>query len=261
MKFTIITPSFNQGRFIRDCIESVQRQEWVETEHIVVDACSTDETLQVLGGYPHLQWVSEPDEGQTDAINKGFRRASGEWLMWLNADDYLEPGALARVRDFISQRPEVRVAYGDAIFVREDGSVIRHKREHRFDPAVLLFYGCYIPSTSCFYHRSIVDAGHLLDASFKVTMDFEYYVRLMRLGYRFDYLGEPLARFRWHDSNASNVLAVRRQQERLKVQRAHLAATGRAWLGGGLTLEVLTRLYQLKHNALRWLDHPSRRGV
>ena len=250
MKFSIVTPSFNQGRFIRDCIESVRRQEGVEWEHIIVDACSTDETLAVLAEYPHLSWKSEPDAGQTDAINKGFRQATGEWRMWLNADDYLLPGALAAIRDFVTARPAVRVAYGESIFVAADRSMLRRKRDHRFDFSVLLFYGCYIQSTACFFHRSIFDAGHWLDASFKVCMDYDFFVRLADLGFVFDYLCRPLACFRWHESNVSKVFDQRRREELIKVQRGQLARSGRAWLGGNLTLRVLTEVFRCKRQCL-----------
>lgn len=251
MKFSVVTPSFNQGRYIADCIASVQAQTGVETEHIVVDACSTDETLAVLRGHPHLQWTSEPDRGQTDAINKGFRRATGDWLMWLNADDYLLPGALEKVRAFIQSRGESGVVYGESVFVDEGGAVLRRKREHPFDLGVLLFYGCYIPSTACFYHRSIIDGGCQLDESLKVCMDFEFYLRLAREGVRFGYLPEPLACFRWHESNASTVLTALRAEERLRVQRAHLAATGRGWLGGETLLRALSHVFQAKRVFLK----------
>ena len=105
MKFSVITPSLNQGRFIRDCIESVRAQVEAEVEHIVVDGCSTDETVAILKSYPHIQWTSEPDRGQMDAINKGFRQARGDWLMWLNADDYLLPQTFARVAQFAQAHP------------------------------------------------------------------------------------------------------------------------------------------------------------
>ena len=120
MQFSIITASFNQGRFIRECIESVLCQ-GVEFEHIIVDACSTDETLDVLRQFPHLQWTSEPDTGQTDAINKGFRRARGELIMWLNADDYLMPGALAVVAAHIAANNEADIVYGDCDYVNTNG--------------------------------------------------------------------------------------------------------------------------------------------
>ena len=93
LKFSIITPSFNQGRFIADAIESVASQKYSNLEHIIIDAQSTDETKNVVDGYSHLshlKWISEPDDGQTDAINKGFKLASGDIVAWLNADDYYD---------------------------------------------------------------------------------------------------------------------------------------------------------------------------
>ena len=150
VKFSIVTPSFNQGRFIRDCIESVRAQTETEWEHIVVDAGSTDETLAVLREYPHLKWTSEPDQGQSDGINKGFLRATGDWVMWLNADDYLLPGALRKVAGAASRWPEADVLYGECLFVDKDKRLLRRKRDHRFDFGVLVFYGCYIPSTATF---------------------------------------------------------------------------------------------------------------
>lgn len=246
MKFSIVTPSFNQGRFIRDCIESVLAQKGVEVEHIVIDACSTDETLAVLGSYPHLQWTSEPDAGQTDAINKGFRRATGDWLMWLNADDYLLPETLAKVQAHALSQPTAEIIYGECFFVDEQKRVMRRRREGPFDLNMLLFYGCYIPSTSAFYRRSLLQSGFLLDPSFKVCMDFDYYMRLALAGKRFSFLSEALACFRWHETNVSALFARRRHQERLKVQRAALAQLGRSWLGGDFALWLLFRTYQLK---------------
>lgn len=255
MKFSIITPSFNQGRFIRDCIESVRTQEDVEWEHIVTDAGSTDETLTVLKEYPHLRWTSEPDQGMSDGINKGFRMAGGDWLMWLNTDDYLLPGALRKVAAFAAAQPDAEVIYGDAEFVDAERRRLRPKREHRFDFKVLLFYGCYIPSTATFLHRRIIESGHWLDVEYRICMDFEYYVRLARLGFRFAHLPQPLAAFRWHESNTSTVLAARRYHERLRVQRDQLQRMGRTFLQPTWVLRVMFRLYQLKHIFLRWRCH------
>jgi glycosyltransferase involved in cell wall biosynthesis len=249
VKFSIVTPSFNQGRFIRDCIESVRTQEGVETEHIVIDACSTDETLSIVKGYPHLQWVSEPDKGQTDAINKGFRKATGDWLMWLNADDYLLPGALARVQTFAAEHHHADIIYGDCYFVKEDGRVTSRKREFDFDFNMLLFYGCFIPSTSAFYKRAVVDAGFLLDASYKVCMDYEYYMRLAHAGFTFAHIAEPLACFRWHETNISSVLADRRYEEARKIQHHYLRVLNRAHLDREWILNLVCTGYK----AQRWL--------
>ncbi len=251
MKFSIVTPSYNQGRFIRDCIESVQAQTGVEWEHLVVDAGSTDETLAVLKEYPHLKWVSEPDKGMSDGINKGFLRATGDWVMWLNTDDYLLPEALAHVLDWAQKNPDADVIYGECLFVDEGKNLIRRKTDHRFDFNILLFYGCYIASTSTFLRRKVVADGHLLDIRYRVCMDFEYYLRLGHLGYKFCYLPEALAGFRWHDSNTSSQLAQRRYQERVEIQRHFLDLTHRSALGREWLLSSLFRLYQAKRVLLR----------
>ena len=183
MKFSVITPSYNQGRFLPECVESVLSQSGVEVEHIVNDAGSTDDTLDVLEGYPHLKWTSEPDAGMSDGINKGFLKATGDWLMWLNCDDYLLPGTLAKVAEFIEKNPDVDVIHGDCVFVREDKTVIRRKYDHPVDEYTLLFAGCFIPSTSTFLKRRIIEEGNLLNISYKVCMDWEYYLRLIRGGF------------------------------------------------------------------------------
>lgn len=252
MKFSIITPSYNQGRFVRDCIESIRSQTGMAWEHLVQDAGSTDETSAVLKEFPHLQCVFEKDKGMSDGINRGFRRATGDWVMWLNTDDYLLPGALEKVAAFAGKNPEADIIYGDVEFVGTDKQLIRHKREHRFDPGVLLFYGCYIQSTATFIRRRVIDAGHLLDVDYRVCMDFEYYLRLARLGYRFAHLPEPLAAFRWHETNTSSTQLTRRYEERLRVQREHLQLTHRArWLQNARVLAILYRVYQLKRLFLR----------
>jgi glycosyltransferase involved in cell wall biosynthesis len=202
--------------------------------------------LDVLKEYPHLLWTSEPDDGQSDAINKGFARATGDWLMWLNADDYLLPGSLREVRDFAAAHPDADVIYGDCGFVEESGKLLRVKREFDFDFYMLLFWGCYIPSTAAFYRRAIVDRGFLLDVSYKVGMDLEYYLRLADAGFQFRHLSKTLACFRWHASNVSSIHAERRYAERLQTQRRHLRKRGLSWLGNEYMLAALFRAYQAK---------------
>lgn len=255
MKFSIVTASYNQGRFIRDCIESVKAQTGVEWEHIIQDAGSTDETLAVLEEYPHLQVTCEKDQGMSDGINRGFLKATGDWVMWLNTDDYLLPGALARVAEFAEKNPTADFIYGDVYFVDATKKLLRVKREHRFDFNVLLFYGCYIQSTATFLRQKIIKAGHLLDVDYRVVMDFEYYVRLARLGYNIQYVPGALAAFRWHETNTSAVQHERRYQERLRVQRGHLQRTGRRIVQSERVLRLLYYLYKVKHAILRSWAH------
>ncbi len=256
MTFSIITPSFNQGGFIADCIESVLAQKGVEVEHIVTDAGSTDETLAVLARYPHLKWASEPDAGMSDGINKGFRQAAGDWLMWLNCDDYLLPGALEKVADYIRRHPEADVVHGDCIYVKEDKTPLRRKYDTPVDERDLLFVGCVIPSTSAFYRREIITGSHLLDVGYRNCMDWEYYLRLMRLGYRFGYIPEALAGFRWYEESTTQKHWQRMIDEGLRAQRDHLAACGYpSWLGNTSLLKVMRKLYQVRRVVKRFGVH------
>jgi glycosyltransferase involved in cell wall biosynthesis len=251
IKFSIVTASYNQGRFVRDCIESVKAQTGVEWEHIVQDAGSTDETLAVLKEYPHLQVTCEPDNGMSDGINRGFLKTTGDWVMWLNTDDYLLPGALAKVAEFAGKNPGADFVYGEALFVNEQKIVTTQKREHRFDFDVLLYYGCYIMSTAAFIRRRVLDAGHILNENYRVCMDFEYYLRLARLGYRFAYLPEALAAFRWHETNTSTIQLQRRLEERVQVQHEHLRLMGKTRLPSRRKLAGLYQLYRLKRAILK----------
>jgi glycosyltransferase involved in cell wall biosynthesis len=252
VKFSIITPSFNQGRFIRDCIESVRTQTGVEWEHLIQDAGSTDETHAVLGEYPHLKCVIEKDGGMSDGINRGFRRATGDWVMWLNTDDYLLPGALRHIADFSLRNPHADVVYGDTEFVDVDRRLIQRRREHDFNYNVLVYYGCYIQSTATFIRRGIINAGYLLDTNYRVCMDYEYYVRLARSGFRFAHTPKALAAFRWHESNTSAIHVRRRLEERWQVKREHFQQTGRGFLRPVWVMQLLLYLYQARRATLLW---------
>ena len=241
MKFSIVTPSYNYAQYLPTAIESViaEKESGIDLEHIVIDAKSTDNTIEVLERYPHIDWISEPDEGMSDGINKGFLKASGDLIMWLNADDAIIPGALEKVQDYAEANPDADVIYGDCVFTDGDMKPLRQKYEHRFDPFVLRWGGCYIPSTSCYYRRKIIDAGELIDIRYKVCMDFEYYMRLHHLGYKFGYIPAPLAHFRWHDENASSVLSTRRLEERREIQRHFLRQRKLSFLGATPILRAM----------------------
>lgn len=266
LKFSIITPSFNQGHFIRDSLESVFSQKNVPSghsvEHIVVDGGSRDETVATLtawkayrrrAGY-EFSFLSEPDDGMTSAINKGFRMASGDWVAWLNTDDYFLEGALERVSAF-SGASSADILYGDCLFVDGEKKIIREKKELDFDFNMLLFYGCFIQSTACFIRRSWIERGHLLDPSYKITMDFEYYLRLAQAGAKFRHIPETLAAFRWHGNNLSSVQTVKRKQERLRAQSEALERHGAKWLARPLFLKGLFRWQQLIRTWQRIVGH------
>lgn len=256
MNFSIITPSYNQGQFIRDCIDSVLAQEGVEFEHIVTDAGSDDETVEVLKSYSHLQWSSEPDDGMSDGINKGFRKAKGDWVMWLNCDDYLLPGALKAVADHACTNADADIIHGDCIYVNRDKSVIRRKYDTQIDEWDLLFVGCIIPSTAAFYRRKIIEDGNILDVAYRNCMDWEYYLRLHRLDYSYSYIPEPLACFRWYDESTTQKNWQRMIDEGLKCRRDHIYQRGYpAWWGSESFLKLMKRAYQVRRVAKRIVEH------
>jgi glycosyltransferase involved in cell wall biosynthesis len=256
VKFSIITPSFNQGRFLPDCVESVLSQSDVEWEHIVTDAGSTDETLQVLERYPHLIWTSEPDDGMSDGINKGFLKATGDWLMWLNCDDYLLPGSLKAVSEFIQRNPDADVIHGDCVYVDEHKNLIRRKYDTPIDEWDLLFIGCIIPSTSSFYRKDLIETRNLLDVSYRNCMDWEYYLRLWRAGCRFRYIPEALAHFRWYQESTTQLHWQRMLEEGQRCQKQHLSLTNKPeWLGGAITMKIMRRIFQARRIIKRLYTH------
>ena len=222
MDFTIVTASYNYGHYIGECLQSVAAQEGVSFEHLVMDAGSKDDTAEVVARFPHASFFQEPDKGMTDGINKGFRRAQGKWVMWLNAYDRLKSGALKAVKEFAESQPKADVIYGGWDYMDGEGKFLRRMPAIPFDKRILVQQGCYIGSTACFYrHETTIAEGHLLDDDFGFCMDGEYYARLAHLGKRFASLPEVLADFRLHGESISqqslgkddmkNVLRMQRQ--------------------------------------------------
>lgn len=224
MKISVITPSYNQGKYILGCIQSIRNQCHQLIEHIILDNHSSDETGGYLAEYQSnpgnidVKILIEPDNGQTDAIIKGFQMATGDIICWLNTDERYTPGALAHVAEYFKINTSVDFLFGNCTFIGSDGSLIKEKKEYGYDFNMLLYYGCYIPSCSTFVRRHVIDNGCLLDASFKICMDFDWYVRIAAAGYKFAHTPINLAQFTWHDTNISRIFVDRRIEERHKVQ-------------------------------------------
>lgn len=205
--FTIVTPSYNYREYISEMLDSVTSQKGVTYEHLVYDARSTDGTLDIIQEYDHVVLTVEPDKGMSDAINKGLRAAKGEWVMWLNTDDRLKPGALAAVKKFAETRDDADVIYGAWDFIDAEGKYQRTMGLFPFKKLMLAHYGCYIGSTATFFRRNTtIDQGHFLNERFKCVMDGEYYNRLASKRKKFVYMPVSLADFRLHGDNISQKL-------------------------------------------------------
>lgn len=261
MDFTVITPNLNYGRFLADCLESVTRQEGVSVEHLVIDGGSTDDSAAVAARFPHLAWSQEPDKGMSDAINKGFDRATGEWVIWLNADDRLKPGVLSRVKQ-AAANSTADILYGAYDFVDEGGGFLRSIRVPSWSPFVHVHHCCYIGSTACFLRRaSVIDPGHRLREDFRYVMDGEFYARLHAQGLNFDRIPLNVADFRLHGSNASSrhLGRTRDLEAILKAERQHVEsrAIRRAY---GLTLFEDPYLNGLVDGVL-WITARAWKGI
>jgi len=178
-KISVVTPSFNQGQYIEATIESVLGQKYPNLEYIIMDGGSTDGTVGIIEKYSeHLAyWVSEPDEGQTDALIKGFDRASGDILCWLCSDDLFESKTLHEVAETFTEQPDWQVVYGDSFWIDADSRPIRFKREIGFNRFIWMYDHNYLPQPSTFWRRGIYEQVGGLDIRWDLTMDADLWIR------------------------------------------------------------------------------------
>lgn len=198
LTISIITPSFNQGRFIERTIQSVISQNVDHIEYVVMDGGSTDNTVSILKKYAsQLQWVSEKDRGQTHAVNKGILATSGEIIGWLNSDDIYYPQAVQEACRFFESNPGVDVLYGGANNIDENDKIIESFLTGPWEKEKLKD-NCYISQPTVFFRRRIVEKLGLLDEDLNYCMDYEYWLRLGFGGAKFAYLPKKLAATRFY---------------------------------------------------------------
>jgi len=179
---TVVTPSYNQAEFLEDTLVSVLEQSGPPVEHVVVDGGSTDGSVDLLEAYEDrydLRWVSESDEGQSDAVNKGIEMATGEWLCWINSDDYLLPGAIESFADARAAHPESDFIYGDFVFVDADGNEIGKKYNTKPSKFVHKYWYQFTGNHSSFFKREVMDALGGVDEDYDYAMDTDLFWRLL----------------------------------------------------------------------------------
>jgi glycosyltransferase involved in cell wall biosynthesis len=209
-RVSIVTPSFNQGRYIESTIRSVLSQDYPNLEYLVMDAASTDCTLAVLdrlsAEFPgRFRFVSEPDRGQTHALNKGVAATTGEVIGWLNSDDTFEPGSVAAAVDALTAHPDVDLVYGDANFIDAGDRIIaRCAHVEPFDFHRLVHYSDFIVQPAAFFTRRAFDAVGGGDESLEWTMDYDLFLKISSR-FRVMYLPRTLANFKWWGRNKSAV--------------------------------------------------------
>jgi GT2 family glycosyltransferase len=197
----IVTPVFNQARWIERTIASVLEQDYPRLNYVVQDAGSRDGTAEIIERYRGAlaAYESAPDGGQTQAINRGFAKVSGEIMAWLNGDDFLLPGVLAYVARFFQDNPKVDLIYGHRLIVDEDGGQIGHWILPRHDSEALK-WADYVPQETMFWRRRVWDEVGPLDESFRFAMDWDFLLRVQAKGLTLRRVPRFLGCFRAHDA-------------------------------------------------------------
>jgi glycosyltransferase involved in cell wall biosynthesis len=234
---TVITPSYNQGRYIEDTIRSVLNQEGdFSLDYIIIDGGSTDNSVEIIRKYETLlhrgewpirckgityRWLSEKDKGQTDAIMKGFRMADGQILSWLNSDDTYLSSALTKAVDSLIRQPDVSILYGRSYYTNDEGAVIGNYSTEPFDLKRLAMFN-FICQPSAFFRKSALTAVGGLDSGLHYAMDYDLWIRL---GQRFEfrYLPEFLSTYRLHEESktVSPAAALANHKEALDTVNRH----------------------------------------
>ena len=237
MLISIVTPSFNQDRYIEQTIQSVLSQDYPSIEYMIVDGGSTDETVSIIKKYEEKLafWVSEKDQGQTDAINKGFGRAKGDIFAWLNSDDTYEPGAIAAAVTYLQEHPQVGMVYGDCNYIDDSGNVTGKFNAAQTNYHLLRQGYTHIPQQTMFLRAELWKQVGPLDPSFYFAMDYDLWTRIAAHA-PIRYIPQTWANFRLHTSGKTIMADDRCWPEMIKVH----------YRDGGSLLSVIVGKYYLR---------------
>jgi len=217
-RITVVTPSFNQATYLERTICSVLDQGYPNLEYIIVDGGSTDSSVDIIRRYSdHLAWwVSEPDRGQTDALNKGFQRATGEWVAWQNSDDIYYFGAFHDLAVAAAKHPQAGLIIGDMILIDEHDRPLRDIRYVKPSYKALLAEGMLLANQAAFWRRGLQDRVGLLDEEYHCSFDYEWFLRLAQHaeGIHVDHIWGAL---RLHEETKTRLLAQRFLEENQRI--------------------------------------------
>jgi glycosyltransferase involved in cell wall biosynthesis len=198
---SVVTPSYNQAGFLEETLLSVKNQDYPNLEHIVIDGGSEDRSIEILRHYENqynLRWFSEPDKGQSDALNKGFRLARGEIIGWVNSDDTYLPGAVSTSVEFLQGQHDIGWVYGDGCWVDKDTVLLQIWKSRPFSLTDLLCSSYFLVQPTVFFRRKVLEEIGPVDLSLDYAMDVDFFLR-MGLAARAGYIPRLQATRRLHD--------------------------------------------------------------
>lgn len=198
MKISIVTPVYNCEKYIRETIESIANQSYKNFEHIVIDAASNDNTLGIIKEYNHIKYLSEKDNGQADAINKGFKLAQGDILAWQNADDSYFPDTFETVINFFKSNPDTDIVYGYYQLVAQDSKWICDVYPIEWN-RWLFIHGRFCPlQPTVFWRRKVAETVGQLNEKLHYCMDVDFFSRVVNKGFTFQRIPKMIGKFRVH---------------------------------------------------------------
>jgi len=201
-KISIVTPSYNQGQFLERTILSVLNQNYPNLEYIIIDGGSTDESVDIIKKYEKYltYWVSEKDKGQSDAINKGFRKATGNILGYLNSDDTYTPDTFSKIANTFNKNPQIDLIYGDIHFIDGKDNKINDLKLTKLNFKNFIFENICLAQQATFWKKEIYDKVGGFNPNYYYSMDFDFFIRVSKIGHLM-HLPEYLANFRLHQKS------------------------------------------------------------
>ncbi|CEN55993.1 glycosyltransferase family 2 protein [Candidatus Methylopumilus turicensis] len=206
-RITVITPSYNQAEFLERTIVSILNQGYPNLEFIIIDGGSTDGSVDVIKGYANqlTYWVSEPDNGQSHAINKGLQIATGDWVCWQNSDDIFYPLAFMRLSQSIQQNPTLDLVIGDINLIDKDDHLIRPQCYVKPTYGALVAEGMVMTNQAAFWRRNLHEEIGFLDESLHYGFDYEWFLRLLKHTNRSHHIPKKLGALRYHDQTKTSL--------------------------------------------------------
>ena len=235
-KISLVTPSYNQGHFLEETILSVLTQRYPSLEYFIIDGASTDDSVEVMRRYDDRidYWVSEPDKGQTEAINKGLARATGEIVSFINSDDVYRPGALHTVGRYFAEHPECMWICGTSLtFGLPDRAPGIMDVPPMDNIAARLLIETFLPTPSMFWRRRAFEEFGLFDETLNYSFDLEHWMRMLVGGVEYHRIDRPLSAFRLHPSSKSVSLRERQESDEARVRETYipqLSPRERRWI-------------------------------
>lgn len=227
---SVVTPTYNMARYLPETLDSVAALRTAH-EHIVVDGSSSDGTVELLEGRedPHLSWISEPDSGQTNAVNKGLAMARGDLLAWVNADDAYIPAVVDRALERFERDPGLGAIFGAVNYVDEHGEIFRTLVPPKFSWRRYLYFGQFVTTPTIIWRRELMEQAPSLNEAYVDAADYDFYLRLLR-GARVERIDESVLNFRYHPTSKT-------------------------------TTDVWVQLNEAKAIRLKWARNPMQRGI